>query len=102
MIDFSSFPCHKKPYADSTLRNMSKSDLIGILRDYEHNYATLYSFYKNSVKNAEALLKEAEGITLAALLSTFEPKTGVFIVHHMGADYLGVTVDELTREEGVT
>ena len=26
------------------------------------------------------------GITLAALLSTFEPKTGVFIVHHMGAE----------------
>ena len=52
MMDLSKFPCHKKPYADSTLRNMKKGELIGILRDYEHNYGALYSFYENSVKNA--------------------------------------------------
>ena len=43
MMDLSKFPCHKKPYADSTLRNMKKGELIGILRDYEHNYGALYS-----------------------------------------------------------
>ena len=61
MMDLSKFPCHKKPYADSTLRNMKKGELIGILRDYEHNYGALYSFYENSVKNAEALLKRRSG-----------------------------------------
>lgn len=40
MIDLSKFPCHKKPYANSTLRQMKKSELIDILRDYEHNSIT--------------------------------------------------------------
>ena len=72
MMDLSKFPCHKKPYADSTLRNMKKGELIGILRDYEHNYGALYSFYENSVKNAEALLKKAERLSLGALLAVLQ------------------------------
>lgn len=36
------FPYAKKPYADSTLRNMTKAQLIQVIRDYEHNYAALY------------------------------------------------------------
>ena len=31
------FPYAKKPYADSTLRNMTKAELIQIIRDYEHH-----------------------------------------------------------------
>lgn len=84
MMDLSKFPCHKKPYADSTLRNMKKGELIGILRDYEHNYGALYSFYENSVKNAEALLKKAERLSLGALLAVLQDEARVFIVHRMG------------------
>lgn len=103
MIDISKFPCHKKPYADSTLWQMKKDELIGILRDYEHNYGALHSLYENSVKNAEALLKAAEGITLDDLLAAIEPGTGVFIVHHMGADIseAGGTVEELLASAAV-
>lgn len=105
MIDLLKFPCHKKPHADSTLRQMKKDELIGILRDYEHNYGALYSFYEKSVKNAEALLKEAEGITLGAILAAIEPGTGVFIVHHMGADIseavAGGMVEEILTSDAV-
>lgn len=51
---------------------MKKGELIGILRDYEHNYGALYSFYENSVKNAEALLKKAERLSLGALLAVLQ------------------------------
>ena len=99
MIDLSKFPCHKKPYADSTLRNMKKGDLIGILRDYEHNYGALYSFYENSVKNAEALLKQAERLTLGALLALLQERDRVFIARRMGPHeceiVAGGTVQEL-------
>lgn len=47
------FPCAKKPYADSTLRNMTKAELIQIIRDYEHNYAVLYEAHERSVAYAE-------------------------------------------------
>ncbi|MBD5169346.1 MAG: hypothetical protein HDT20_04400 [Oscillibacter sp.] len=99
MIDLSKFPCHKKPYADSTLRNMRKDELIGILRDYEHNYGALYSFYENSVKNAEALLKQAERLTLGDILAVLRERDRVFIVHRMGPHecegVAGGTVQEL-------
>ena len=57
MLDLSTFPCRRKPYADSTLSAMRKSELIGIIRDYEHNYAALYDTYRQAVRNAEAAAK---------------------------------------------
>ena len=50
-------PYQRKPLADSTLRGMSKDELIETLRDYEHNYSVLYEQYQNSVAAAEKLLK---------------------------------------------
>lgn len=47
------FPCAKKPYADSTLRNMTKAELIQIIRNYEHNYAALYEANERGVAYAE-------------------------------------------------
>lgn len=98
MIDLSKFPCHKKPYADSTLRNMRKDELIGILRDYEHNYGALYSFYENSVKNAEALLKQAERLTLGDILAVLREQDHVFILHRLGPQFLEVVANGTVRE----
>lgn len=47
------FPYAKKPYADGTLRNMTKAELIQIIRDYEHNYAALYEANERGVAYAE-------------------------------------------------
>ena len=98
MIDLSKFPCHKKPYADSTLRNMRKGELIGILRDYEHNYGALYSFYENSVKNAEALLKQAERLTLRALLALLQPHDRAMIFHRLGQQFLETVANGTVQE----
>ena len=54
------FPYAKKPYADSTLRNMTKAELIQIIRDYEHNYAVLYEANERGIAYAEKRLKAAE------------------------------------------
>ena len=54
------FPYGKKPYADSTLRNMTKAELIQIIRDYEHNYAVLYEAHERGIAYAEKRLKAAE------------------------------------------
>ena len=54
LMDLARFPYHRKPYAESTLRGMRKSELIEIIRDYEHNYSALYDTYKQAVRNAEA------------------------------------------------
>ena len=54
------FPYAKKPYADSTLRNMTKLELIQIIRDYEHNYAALYETYERSIAYAEKRIRAAE------------------------------------------
>lgn len=52
-------PYQKKPLSDSTLRGMTKDELIDVLRDYEHNYSTLFEAYNNSVAAAEKLLRRA-------------------------------------------
>lgn len=98
MIDLSKFPCHKKPYADSTLRNMRKGEIIGILRDYEHNYGALYSFYENSVKNAEALLKQAERLTLGDILAVLREQDHVFILHRLGPQFLETVANGTVQE----
>ena len=60
MLDRASFPYHRKPYADSTLRNMTKPELIQIIRDYEHNYAVLYEQNERGIAAAEKMLREAD------------------------------------------
>lgn len=52
-------PYQRKPLAESTLHNMTKGELIDVLRDYEHNYSVLYEAYNNSVAAAERMLREA-------------------------------------------
>ena len=51
-------PYQKKPLSDSTLRGMKKDELIGVLRDYEHNYSVLYEQYQNSVAASEKIIKD--------------------------------------------
>lgn len=53
------FPCAKKPYADSTLRSKTKSELIQILRDYEHNYEVLWQANERGIKAAQEMLQKA-------------------------------------------
>lgn len=54
------FPYAKKPYADSTLWNMTKAELIQIIRDYEHNYAALYEANERVIAYAEKRIRAAE------------------------------------------
>lgn len=52
------FPYAKKPYADSTLRNMTKAQLIQVIRDYEHNYAVLYEANERGIAAAEKMIQD--------------------------------------------
>ena len=58
------FPCAKKPYADGTLRNMTKAELIQIIRDYEHNYAALYEANERGIAFAEKKFKALDATKL--------------------------------------
>lgn len=60
-MNWSSFPYHRKPYADSTLRNMSKSELIQIIRDYEHNYHVLWVQNERGIAACQKLLEQEGG-----------------------------------------
>lgn len=45
-------------YADSTLRKMSKTELIEYIRMLEHNYAVAVEFNENQARNIEKFLKD--------------------------------------------
>lgn len=47
----------KSKYSDSTLRNMSKDDLIQYIRLLEHNYAVAIEFNEQQAHNIENFLK---------------------------------------------
>ena len=47
----------KKPYAESTLKNMKKSELIDLLHAALHNYETLLENFDKLLKYAEQLQK---------------------------------------------
>lgn len=63
------FPYAKKPYADSTLRNMTKAELIQIIRDYEHNYSALYEANERGVAWAEKKFKVLDATKLLKRLT---------------------------------
>lgn len=50
------FPYGKKPYADSTLYQKKKSELVQIIRDYEHNYSVLYEANERGIRAATKML----------------------------------------------
>lgn len=56
------FPYAKKPYADSTLRNMTKAQLIQVIRDYEHNYAVLYEANERGIAAAEKMIQDEPAV----------------------------------------
>ena len=64
------FPYAKKPYADGTLRNMTKAELIQIIRDYEHNYAILYEANERGIAFAEKIFKYLDVINILERLTT--------------------------------
>ena len=61
MIDLSKFPCHKKPYADSTLRQMKKAILVRLL-DIAEALGVMYSLKDDAImfdfRNAGELTQE--------------------------------------------
>ena len=64
MVDLQQFPYGKKPYADGTLRKMTKEELIQIIRDCEHNYRGLYWMYENSVRASENIFRRLRQLKL--------------------------------------
>ena len=74
MVDtWQRFPCAKKPYADSTLRNMTKAELIQIIRDYEHNYSALYEANERGVAWAEKKFKVLDATKVLKRLTYRDP-----------------------------
>ena len=59
MIDITMVKTPVKPKADSTLYNMTKSDLIEYIRCLEHNYNAAVWFNENQARYIEQLLNEA-------------------------------------------
>ena len=55
LVDVEQVKRHIKPKADSTLRNMRKTDLIEYIRCLEHNYDVAVSFNENQAKYIESL-----------------------------------------------
>lgn len=51
-------PYKRKPFSNSTLMGMKKSELIQIIRDYEHNYEALYIANERGIEYAEKNLVE--------------------------------------------
>lgn len=47
-------------YSDNTLRHMTKSELIELLKIAQHNYEAVLESYGNSVAYSEKLLKERD------------------------------------------
>ena len=61
LIDVKMINTYHKPYADSTLNNMRKSDLIAYVRTLEHNYNVAVSFNEQQAKNFEKLFGQKNG-----------------------------------------
>lgn len=49
-----------KVYADTTLGQWKKKDLIDLIRCLEHNYSAMIERWENSVQYAESKIKELE------------------------------------------
>ena len=58
LIDVTAIRKHAKPKADSTLRNMKKSELIEYIRMLEYNFNVSESFLDQQAKNFEMLMNE--------------------------------------------
>lgn len=58
MIDVNEIKRYVKPKADSTLRNMKKTELIHYIRILEHNCNVANSFLDQQAKNFGILMKE--------------------------------------------
>ena len=87
------FPYAKKPYADSTLRNMTKAELIQIIRDYEHNYAALYEANESGAAWA---LKKFKTLDATKLLRRLTVRDSDGIPHLRSSDEVG-WVDPVSR-----
>lgn len=76
------FPCAKKPYADSTLRYMTKAELIQIIRDYEHNYSALYEANERGVAWAEKKFKVLDATRLFKRLTGRDIEGNAHLKHN--------------------
>lgn len=61
LVDVTLVNSYHKPYADSTLNNMKKSELIEYVRMLEHNYNVAVSFNHQQAKNFEKMLEQKHG-----------------------------------------
>ena len=61
LVDVTLVNTYHKPYADSTLNNMKKSELIEYVRMLENNYNIAVSFNHQQAKNVEKLLEQEHG-----------------------------------------
>jgi transcriptional regulator of met regulon len=60
MHGFSKGVIGRDMYSDNTLRHMTKSELIELLKIAQHNYEAVLESYGNSVAYSEKLLKERD------------------------------------------
>ena len=58
LVDVTLVNTYRKPYADSTLNNMKKSELIEYVRMLEYNYNVAVSFNEQQAKNVEKMLEQ--------------------------------------------
>ena len=64
LVDITLVNTYHKPYADSTLNNMKKSELIEYVRTLEYNYNVAVSFNEQQAKNFETMVKQKQGVWL--------------------------------------
>lgn len=58
LVDVTLVNSYHKPYADSTLNNMKKSELIEYVRMLEYNYNVAVSFNHQQAKNVKKMLDQ--------------------------------------------
>ncbi len=84
MVDLQQFPYGKKPYADGTLRKMTKEELIQIIRDCEHNYRGLYWMYENSVRASENIFRRLRQLKLLRRITDRDTEGNAIIRRDLG------------------
>lgn len=84
MSVFMESPYGKKPYADGTLRKMTKEELIQIIRDCEHNYRGLYWMYENSVRASERIFRVLRTVKLLRRITDRDTEGNAIIRRDIG------------------
>lgn len=85
-----------RKYSEKTLKSMTKSELIELLRISQKNYDTMMEFYKNAVK---ANIKQHEKIKMAVeQLSKISDGFEKEIKFHSALDDYGKTANSIEKK----